>query len=86
MIWNWDPTSGINLILSLVILAVGCWDYVKTKRRTPFFIGVAFGLFSVSHLITLLGVEKSFGVTVILVRIFGYLIIISAMIKMPQER
>ena len=76
----------INLALSVVMLAIGCWGYVKTKRKTFFFIGVAFGLFSVAHLIALMGVENNFEITNILIRIFGYLIVASSLIKMVKER
>jgi hypothetical protein len=86
MVWNWDLMSMINLALSLVILMLGCWDYIKTKRQAPFFIGVAFGLFSVSHLITLMGVERNFETTVILVRIFAYLIVAATLVKMAKEK
>jgi len=81
-----DIVTIINLVLSVLILAIGCWDYIKTKRQTPFFIGVAYGFFSVSHLITLMGVEKNFEFTVILIRIFAYLIVAAALIKMPKEK
>jgi len=87
MVFNYnDIVTIINLALSVVILVIGCWGYVKTKRQTLFFIGVAFGLFSVLHLITLMGVEKNFEATTILIRIFAYLITASSLIKMIKER
>ena len=39
-----------------------------------------------SHLIALMGVEKNFEVTVILVRIFAYLIVASTLVKMAKEK
>ena len=86
MVCNWDLVAAINLMLSVIILIVGCWDYIKTKRQSPFFIGVAFGLFGVSHLIRLMGVERNFEFTVILVSIFGYLIVASTLVKMSKEK
>jgi len=75
-----------NLALCLGILLVGCWAYAKTKEKTPFQLGVAFGLFAVSHLITFLGMEKVLSLTIILIRVFGYLIVLATVYKMGIRR
>ena len=66
-------------------MVLGCLGYVKTKRKSPFFIGVAYGLFGVSHLIRLMGLENTFDFTVRLIRIFGYLIVAAAVFRMTKE-
>jgi len=86
MISNGNAIDIVNLVLSMVILALGCWDYARTKRQTPFFIGAAFGLFGVSHLIALMGLEKHLEFTVILVRIFAYLIVMATLIRMRKVK
>ena len=81
-----DLVTVINLVLSLMILIVGCWGYLKYKDKTSFHIGVAFGLFSVSHLISLLGMQGYFQVTVMLIRIFGYLIVLFALLQIERKK
>lgn len=86
MAWNGNAINIVNLILCLVILGLGCWDYARTKRQTPFFIGAAFGLFGVSHLITFMGLEKQLELTVVLVRTFGYLIVAATLVRMRKVK
>ncbi len=86
MPWGGNIIGIVNLILSLAILALGCWDYARTKRQTPFFIGAAFGLFGISHLIALMGLEKQFEFTVVLVRISGYLIVAATLVRMRKVK
>ena len=81
-----DLVTLINFGLSLLILIVGCRGYLRYKNKTPFHIGVAFGLFSVSHLISLLGIERNFHVTVMLIRVFGYLIVLFALLQIENKK
>lgn len=68
--------ASVNLFFCLFIFIVGCFIYAKNKKnKAPFNIGVAFGIFSVSHLLTLMGMDRDFQTTILLTRIFGYLII-----------
>lgn len=76
-----DALEFLNAIFCLAILVIGCAIYIATREKTPFHIGVAFGLFAVAHVIDLIGIRIMFGPTILLVRVFGYLIIISAMLK-----
>ena len=81
-----DMVTLINFGLSLLIFLTGCWGYLRYKNKTPFHIGVAFGLFSVFHLISLLGIERSLQAAVILLRVFGYLIILCALLPIEREK
>ena len=77
-----DVVNAFNLALCLLILTVGCIVYARTKIKTPFHIGVAFGLFAVSHVIALFGVQRSFAVTIMLIRVFAYLIVLFSLWEM----
>ena len=79
MFHHFDLVNMINLILSLAIFAMGCLGYGIKKDKNSFHIGVAFGRFSISHMITLFRMEISFQSTMILIRLFGYLIILFVM-------
>lgn len=86
MVCNGNVVDMINLVLCIAILALGCWDYARTKRQTPFFIGAAFGLFGVAHLIALMGLEKQLSLTIILVKVFAYLIVAATLIRMRKVK
>ena len=86
MVYNLDVMTTVNLGLSILILIVGCRGYIKYKDKTPFHVGVAFGLFAVSHLITLLGMERALESTMVLIRIFGYLIVLFTLYQIESNR
>ena len=49
----------INLVLTTVILILGIWAFVKRKSDIALYVGIAFGLFAVSHALTLAGLAAS---------------------------
>ncbi len=59
MTFTLDPISLTNLILSIIILALGIMGYKNSDDKAPLFIGIAFGLFGVSHLMALLGLKET---------------------------
>lgn len=73
--------SIINLVLCAVILAIGILGYVKKKNNFALFIGIAFGLFGVVHLMDILGVPASLLALIIVIRLAAYLLIIFTMLK-----
>ncbi len=80
-----DVVNAVNMVLCILILVVGCLGYSRTKKKAPFNIGVAFGLFAVAHAITLFGVQGSFAVTVTLIRVFAYLIVLFSLWEMRSK-
>lgn len=76
--FTWNTTIVVNLVLCVVILALGLWGYVRKKDTMPIFIGVAFGLFGISHFATLTVSNPTELVTntLIVVRTLAYLIVI----------
>jgi hypothetical protein len=75
----WDPIYAVNLILCVVILIFGVAGYRRSKSAFPLYIGVAFGLFGLSHLATLLGLQKTMEVLFVMVRTVAYLIVAFAL-------
>jgi hypothetical protein len=67
-----DPTILLNLIFCIIILALGVTGYLKMKRLWPLLLGVAFGFFGVSHLFTIIGIDESQEVVMLVTRIIGY--------------
>ena len=81
-----DVANAVNLVLCLLILVVGCLGYIRTRAKTPLHIGVAFGLFAVSHVIVLFGVQGSFAATITLIRVFAYLIVLFSLWEMRSKK
>lgn len=74
---NWDPAYIMNLVLCVIIVVLGYIGYAKHKNKVPLYIAIAFGLFGLSHLATIL----SFSVTTVLIiiRILAYLLVAYAL-------
>ena len=76
-----DPIVVINLILCVIILILGVMGYQRSRSAVPLYIGIAFGLFGLSHLVAMLGLQGSLEVPLIVVRIVAYLIVVFAVYK-----
>ena len=77
----WDPLYVTNLILCVIILILGVMGYQRARIAFPLYIGIAFGLFGLSHLATILGLKGSLEVPLIVVRTLAYLIVVFAVYK-----
>lgn len=76
MSFVWDPMYAVNLVLCIIILVFGLMGYRRSRSVVPLYIGIAFGLFGVSHLATLLGLKAALEVPLIVVRTAAYLIVV----------
>jgi len=83
---NLDPVLMINLALCIVILVMGIWEYTKSKSLLPLYIGIAFGLFGVSHLVTLLGMAVAFSGGIIMIRLLAYVLVIFALYQVIAKK
>lgn len=79
--FNLDPVYIVNLALCIVIFILGYWDYRKRRDTVPLLIGIAFGLFGISHLVTLLGFATEWTNVLIGIRVLAYLTVIYALYK-----
>lgn len=86
MAFTWDTTYVVNLILCIVILILGYWGHRKRKDTVPIYIGVAFGLFGISHLATLFGLTGDWTNTLIIIRVLAYLTVIFALYKYATSK
>ncbi len=76
---NIDPLALMNLVFCVIILALGIIGYTRNGKLWPLLIGAAFGLFGVSHLLTLLGLKEALDALLLAVRIIAYLSVIFAL-------
>ena len=79
MQFTWDTLTFVNLILCIVILVFGIISYQRTKSRVTLYVGIAFGLFGLTHLATLLGMNITLNTALIVVRTLAYLLVTYAL-------
>ncbi|MCZ7357544.1 MAG: hypothetical protein O8C66_12420 [Candidatus Methanoperedens sp.] len=84
MVFIWDPITAVNLVLSVIVLVLGYWGYKKSNDKVPLYVGIAFGLFGVSHIATLLDFKQS--LVLIIIRTLAYLIVIYAVYTVAFKR
>jgi hypothetical protein len=58
---------------------------VRKKYDVPLYIGLAFGLFGFSHLLTLLGLAAGVASLLIAVRIIAYLLVVFALYRITAK-
>ncbi len=81
MAFNLDPVYLLNFVLCIVILMLGAYAYRRKKSFIPLLIDVAFGLFAISHLMTLLDMAETLETPLIVIRALAYLTVIFALYK-----
>ena len=70
-----DPIYLTNLVLCVIILVLGILGYRNSGDKSPLYIGIAFGLFGVSHILTLLGLKEAFTIYLLVIRTIAYLLV-----------
>lgn len=71
-----DPVVLVNLIFCIIILCLGVTGYIKMQRVWPLLIGLAFGLFGVSHLFTILDMKETLESVLLVARTIAYLLVL----------
>lgn len=70
-----DPITLINLIFCIGIVVISIWWSRTSRSNTPLYIGLAFGLFGVSHTAVLLDLKNAVEPALIVVRVAAYLFV-----------
>ena len=79
MQFTWNTLTFINLILCIVILVFGIISWQRSKSQVTLFVGIAFGLFGLSHLASLLGLNNALNIELIIDRTLAYLLVTYAL-------
>jgi hypothetical protein len=74
--------SVVNLVLCVIIVIFGLIGWRRAKKVFPLYIGVAFGLFGLSHLAAILGQATQLEIPLIIIRTAAYLIVVYMLYKM----
>ena len=83
---SWDPVGTINFALCITIFVLGIVGYAKKKGAVPLYIGVAFLLFAVSHMLTLLGLAAGLTAALIGIRVTAYALVVVAMCRILRNK
>jgi hypothetical protein len=75
MVLNLDPVTIVNLFFCIIIVVLGYFGYKRKDNALPLYVGVAFGLFGISHLAIILGYASS-ELGLVIIRCFAYLVVI----------
>jgi uncharacterized membrane protein (UPF0136 family) len=76
----------VNLILAAVVLILGLWAYARKQSKAGLLVGIAFGLFAVAHLLTLVGMAATLNNLLIAIRVLGYLAAMLAVYRLGTQR
>jgi len=75
----------VNFVLAAVIFVLGVALFSRKKSSLALYIGIAFGLFAISHLVTLLDLAVSLAIPLIAVRMLAYLTVIFALFTLWKK-
>ena len=81
-----DPIREVNLVLCVIIFILGYLGFRKKKDPVPLYIGIAFGLFGVSHLLTILGYKDALTTFLITIRTIAYLMVVLALYNVVKKK
>ncbi|MFH0738168.1 MAG: hypothetical protein V1827_05990 [Candidatus Micrarchaeota archaeon] len=76
-----DLLTILNFVLCLAIAVVGYAAYRRDKNVVPLYIGLAFFVFSLSHLITIAGMGEELSGVLIVMRILAYITVLYAVYR-----
>jgi len=81
-----DPINITNLALCLIILILGYGSYKRDKNELAALIATAFGMFAISHVLTLQGLETLLQATIITIRLFAYALVAFGIYRITRKR
>ena len=81
-----DTITLVNLILCVIIVVLGCVGFKKAKDTWPLYIAITFGLFGLSHLLTLLGLKDTLEAFLIAIRTIAYLLVIYTVYRVAFKK
>jgi len=78
MTFAFNPTNMINTALCVIILLMGFWG----KKFTTILIGIAFGLFGLSHVLVMFGMEQVLMSFLIIIRMLAYIMMVFVLYRL----
>jgi hypothetical protein len=81
-----DTITLVNLILCIVIVVFGCVGFKRAGEKWPLYIAITFGLFGLSHLLTLLGLKETLEAFLITIRTIAYLLVVYTVYRVAFKK
>jgi len=81
-----NAINVVNTALCIMIVLLGYWGYMQHRQKALLIIGLAFGLFGVSHVVKMAGLETSWMNAMIITRTAGYLLVVLALWMFATKR
>ena len=81
-----DPIYLVNLILCIIIGVFGYLGFKKANDTWPLYIAISFGLFGLSHLLTLLGLKEALTGFLIAIRTIAYLLVVYLLYRVAFKK
>ena len=85
MIFVLDPLVITNFVLCVIILILGYATYWRSGDEKVIYLGMAFGIFGVSHLAMLLGMREPLESFLIFIRTIAYILVAIALYKFWRD-
>jgi PAS domain S-box-containing protein len=70
-----DPTLLVNLLLSITIVLLSVWGFIRIGKPTPLYFGFAYLLFASSHFFLLFDIKIYDGLLLVSLRTLGYIFV-----------
>lgn len=74
-----------NLLLSIIIVVLSVWGYLRIGRPTPLYFGFAYVLFAVSHLLLLYDIEVYDELPIVILRTLGYIFVATGLFAIIRD-
>ena len=81
-----DPMYLVNLILCIIIVIFGYLGFRKARDTWPLYIAISFGLFGLSHLLTLLDLKEALEAFLIAIRTIAYLLVVYTLYRVAFKK
>jgi len=75
----------VNTVLCVAIFILGYWGYAKNRNLSALLVGIAFGIFGISHILAILGFSESLSNFLIIIRAIAYLAVVFALSRILAE-
>ncbi len=86
MVFVPDLVLILNTVLCVIIVILGILIYLQKGHTSALLIGIAFGLFAIPPIYTLLGIASSWETAMITARTSGYLLVIAGLYQFLNSR
>lgn len=83
---NFDPVIFLNFILTLAIFIIALIEYLRRKIELALYLCIAFGLFCITHLLAILGLDTLLSPVIIIIRPIAYLLIIFVLYRLWVQK